>query len=251
MEKIIIHAPEFDAVTAYGIGGLAVLMSVLCVIVYSQGNRRHLKILTPISLFWLGVSAIATLSGLLPRMDIFPPPFIVMMVSFLVATFATGFSAVGKSVATNTSFFAIVALQSFRFPLELLMHQAFEKKIMPIQLSYSGYNFDVMTGLGALILLVILKFKPDTPKWLIWIWNVWGIYCLIAIAMIAVIGSPFVRGFGSEPENLNTWVLFFPYVWLPAVLVMVAIFGHLILTRKLLQGELTTNSRNQNEAQFS
>ena len=57
------------------------------------------------------------------------------------------------------------------------------------------------------------------------------------IALIAVIGSPLVHGFGIDPTNLNTWVLFFPYIWLPSVLVMIAIFGHIVITRKLLQAE--------------
>jgi len=30
-------------------------------------------------------------------------------------------------------------------------------------------------------------------------------------------------------------VLYFPYVWLPTVLVMIALGGHLVLTRKLVR----------------
>ena len=251
MEKILIHAPEFDAVTAYGIGGLALLMITISIIVYSQGDRRRLRILIIGSFLWMGLTAIAARSGLLSKPDVFPPPFVVMMVSMLAVAFALGFSSFGKSVAANISFFVLVALQSFRLPLEFVMHHAFEKKIMPIQLSYSGYNFDVITGFGAVVLLILLKLKPQLPKSIIWVWNVWGIYCLIVIAVVAVAGSPIVRGFGSEPENLNSWVLFFPYVWLPTVLVVLAIFGHIIITRKLLQNSNRKNSRSQDEAQFS
>ena len=42
-----------------------------------------------------------------------------------------------------------------------------------------------------------------------------------------------VRLFGDDPRHLNTWVLFFPYVWLPVVLVTVALAGHLTITRAL------------------
>ena len=42
-----------------------------------------------------------------------------------------------------------------------------------------------------------------------------------------------VRAFGDDPRHLNTWVLYFPYVWLPAVLVIVALAGHLVVTRAL------------------
>ncbi len=54
--------------------------------------------------------------------------------------------------------------------------------------------------------------------------------------MIAIGGSPIFQLFGSEPQNLNTWVLFFPYTWLPVILVTVALSGHLLVTRKMLRG---------------
>jgi hypothetical protein len=234
MEKIIISPPAFEGISAYCIGGLAVLMTVLSVIAYSKGNRRNLLFLSVGAIFWLSSSAFAALSGILARLDILPPPFIVMMVFALISAFAVGCTSFGKTVAENTSWKILIALQCFRLPLEIFMHHAYEKKIMPIQLSYSGYNFDLLTGLGAVILLEILRFSPKFSKQFIWIWNVWGIYCLIAIGVIAVTGSPIIAGFGTEPENLNTWVLFFPYVWLPAVLVVLAVFGHIVITRKLL-----------------
>ena len=59
-------------------------------------------------------------------------------------------------------------------------------------------------------------------------------FCLLVIAIIAVATSPVVRAFGDEAENLNTWVLFFPYVWLPVVLVTIAVSGHIVIPRKLL-----------------
>ena len=50
-----------------------------------------------------------------------------------------------------------------------------------------------------------------------------------------VVATPHsLRGFGDDPRHVNTWVLHVPYVWLPAVLVMIAMTGHLVLTRKLL-----------------
>jgi len=48
-----------------------------------------------------------------------------------------------------------------------------------------------------------------------------------------------VRAFGDEPQNLNTWVLYFPYVWLPVVLVTIALSSHIIITRKLLINDAT------------
>jgi hypothetical protein len=37
---------------------------------------------------------------------------------------------------------------------------------------------------------------------------------------------------------VNTWVLFFPYVWLPVVLVTIAVCAHVVITRRLVMREL-------------
>ena len=66
------------------------------------------------------------------------------------------------------------------------------------------------------------------PAGLIWAWNVWGFWCLAVITVIAVTTSPVLRLFGDDPRDLNTWVLFFPYVWLAVVLVTVALAGHIV-----------------------
>ena len=73
------------------------------------------------------------------------------------------------------------------------------------------------------------------PRPALWVWNAYGIYALAAIAVIAIGGSPMVRAFGDDPRHVNTWVLFFPYVWLPVVMVSAAIFGHGVITRALLR----------------
>jgi hypothetical protein len=33
---------------------------------------------------------------------------------------------------------------------------------------------------------------------------------------------------------VNTWVFYFPYVWLPTILVQAALFGHVVIFRRLL-----------------
>jgi hypothetical protein len=57
---------------------------------------------------------------------------------------------------------------------------------------------------------------------------------LLAIIAIAMASLPRFHVFGSEPQHLNTWVAYFPFVWLPAGLVSAALLGHLLLWRRLL-----------------
>jgi hypothetical protein len=65
-------------------------------------------------------------------------------------------------------------------------------------------------------------------------WNALGTVLLVTILVIAVASLPTFGLFGRKPEQLNTWVAYFPYVWLPAGLVSGAVLGHVLLWRRLL-----------------
>jgi hypothetical protein len=53
------------------------------------------------------------------------------------------------------------------------------------------------------------------------------------ISVVALAAMPLIHAFGTAPEALNTWVAYFPFVWLPASLVTLAIAGHIVVLRKL------------------
>lgn len=145
-----------------------------------------------------------------------------------------GLSRIGTALINHTDLQSLVALQIFRLPLELLMLRAALLGIMPVEFSLLGYNFDFLTGLGALLIAVLTAIGRQVPTKLLWAWNVLGIGCLLVIAVLAALTSPIVHAFGTAPVRLNTWVLYFPYALLPLLLVSCAAFGHVLMTRKLL-----------------
>jgi hypothetical protein len=231
---IVIHPPPFDPIAAYGIGGITILVAIVWVVLFSQRNSGRALVLSIAVTVLMALSAIIALSGQLSRFDSFPPPMLIMIASVFIVSFALGLSSFGRNAAAHSSFATLVGFQSFRLPLELIMHQAGNVGIMPVQLSYSGYNFDIVTGITALLLFVAMQLGATIPRSVLWAWNLWGWLCLVVIVFIAIATSPVVRASGDEPQHLNTWVLYFPYVWLPVVLVTAAISGHIIVTRKLL-----------------
>ena len=226
--------PVFDAITASGIGGLALVMAG--VVVWLRVRYQSVSP-WPTALVlggWLALTAALALAGVLTRFDLRPPPMAVMIPAIFLLPMAVALSPLGGRLAVALPVATLVGLQMFRLPLELLMHRAAGLAIMPSELSYAGYNFDIVTGTGAVVLCAAMRVtRVPTP--LVWLWNVWGLGCLGMIAWIARRSSPMVRGFGDDPSHVNTWVLYFPYVWLPSVLVMLALAGHLVLTRKLLR----------------
>ena len=102
---------------------------------------------------------------------------------------------------------------------------------MPVQMSYSGRNLDIVTGISALVLAVAMLIWK-VPRMILWIWNVMGLLLLINIVGVAVLSLPLFQFFG--PDQLNTFVAYPPYVLLPAIMVLAAWAGHLVIFRALL-----------------
>jgi hypothetical protein len=199
-----------------------------------QPRKPRLRLgLAAAALLVMGLSALAATSGRLARFDAFPPPMFLMILSVFIMGFGVGLSRIGRHAADTLPLVSLIGLQTFRLPLEILMHRAGALGIMPPQLSFGGYQFDIVTGLTACLLYGLMRGGAAVPRWALWVWNVWGWWCLLVITVIAVTTSPVLRLFGDDPRNVNTWVLYFPYVWLPVVLVTVAIAGHVMVTRAL------------------
>ena len=176
------------------------------------------------------VSAGGALSGVLSDTSRRPPVFLLLMALCVAATVSAALSSFGARIS-RLPLWALVLAQAFRLPLELVMHRAADAGVMPIEMSFGGYNFDIVTGVSALVLGLALA-RGNLPLPIVVAWTVMGSVLLAIIDGVAFAATPFVAAFG--PEHVNTWVLYFPYVWLPTLLVQAALFGHIVIFRRLL-----------------
>ncbi|MGB0993888.1 MAG: hypothetical protein ACPG32_15640, partial [Akkermansiaceae bacterium] len=183
----------------------------------------------------LSLPIAAAVSGTLIRFDFTPPPSMLLPIYVLVLSAVVSFSKIGKNLIANNSLGVLIIIQSMRIPVELLLHYGSEQEIVPEMLSITGWNYDLISGIGAAVIGGLLTGGIDVNRRVIWLWNFFGIGCLIMIFFIAVTSNPLIRAWGDDPKMLNTWVLYWPYVLLPCFLVVVAVSGHILVTRKLMQ----------------
>jgi hypothetical protein len=232
---------QHSAPVAFGISLLAVALAVLFVVsvrravpVATSEDRRRITLRTAaLTVAWMTLMAGLALSGWFAQFDQRPPPMLFMMALSVGAGVAVGVSRVGAWLSTLPLAW-LVGWQAFRLPLELTMHHAANVGLMPSVMSYSGYNFDIVTGTSALALaLWLFHSKKALPKLVLVLWNALGTALLMIVLGVALLSSPFLRFFGED--QVNRWVAYFPYVWLPAVLVSTAAMGHIVIARRLLE----------------
>jgi CubicO group peptidase (beta-lactamase class C family) len=184
---------------------------------------------------WMAGTYAAALLGVL-RFDGRVPAMMLLPPAMLALSVGLGVSGFGRRLAIGLPLWVLVGFQSFRLPLELLMHEAYDAGLMPVQMSYSGLNFDIITGASAPVVAALVARGRGGAR-LVRAWNIVGSLLLCNIVVVSLLSTPTpLRVFRTPPAN--TWVGTAPYVWLPAVMVALAVLGHIVVHRAL-----TANAR--------
>jgi hypothetical protein len=179
---------------------------------------------------WMALTATAAARGWL-RFDS-PPTMLLVFAAVFAIALGIARSRVGLKLVTGLPLEALVGFQGFRVLVELLLHRAYREGLMPVQMSYSGRNFDIVTGLTAIALGVWLASGRRSLR-LVALWNVMGVGLLLNVLIVALLSAPTpFRVFMNEPSNI--WVTQAPWIWLPAVMVLCAVMGHGLVFRYLL-----------------
>jgi hypothetical protein len=182
---------------------------------------------------WMALTDVAARSGVLRHWDWTPPPFLALPLAILALGVAIATGSIGRRFAAHLPLWWLVAGQSFRLPLELAMHDLYQRGVMPVQMSYSGRNLDIVTGATAVIVAALVA-RGYAGRRLVAVWNVLGLGLLVNIVAVAILSTPQFAAFGAD--RLNVFVTYPPFVWLPAILVLAALAGHLVIFRALRPG---------------
>jgi hypothetical protein len=232
-----VYPGEAPLVVWLGIPGIAAALVALFVWANRRAaarlgldSRRRTLAAAALAGGWCALQAALAGSGLLARFDARPPPLALFLVAVFAGALALGASRFAAPLARGLPLAGLVGFQAFRLPLEWVMHEAARAGVMPSLLSFSGWNFDVVTGTLALPVAALVAIGR-APRWLVPAWNAFGLAALAMIAAIAVGTAPFVQAFG--PGQVNAWVAHLPFVFLPGVMVVAALFGHVLVIRQL------------------
>lgn len=186
-----------------------------------------------IIVLWVALLLILSYNGFFADFSKLPPrPALAIMIPLpfvLLFAFSKGGTQLLRSIPPHW----LVLMQSFRIMVELLLLVAFIAGKLPVQMTFEGRNFDIVTGVLALpVGYVLMRKKSNAKKWLIG-FNIIGLLLLLNVLMIAVFSMPTpLRQFTNEPAL--TLVAQFPFILLPGVLVPVAYTMHIFSLRQQL-----------------
>lgn len=181
-----------------------------------------------ISILWLAVTGTLAYLGFYENTSSLPPRFLfVLLPGILIFTFQYKWA---KKARLNIT--SLLAIHALRLPVELILHQLYLQKKIPILMTYEGWNFDILTGMSAILLLAYKLFTgKELNRSLMILWNLTGLALLLIIVSIAILSAPLpIQQLAFDQPNIA--VLEFPIVFLPAYIVPAVFVSHVLLIQK-------------------
>jgi hypothetical protein len=180
---------------------------------------------------WALFVSIWSISGKMSDFSIFPINMLAVLIIPMITILAFTFSKAGKEILLRIPFENIIRIQAFRFFVELLLWALYLESQVPVQMTFEGRNFDVLSGFSAPIIAFLVTKGKISGMGLV-IWNIACLGSLINILTTAILSMPTpLRVFMNEPSN--TIVTLFPVSWLPGLLVPLAYGLHFLSLRQL------------------
>lgn len=123
----------------------------------------------------------------------------------------------------------LLSIHVLRIPVELVLFQLFLQHKIPNLMTFKGWNFDILIGFSALVLLIYqLLSKQKINRHFFTIWNIIGIVFLLFIVTLAILSSPLpIQQFAFDQPNIA--VLEFPFCFLPTCVVPIVLMSHILL----------------------
>lgn len=186
-----------------------------------------------ISLVWLIVQAITASTGFYQRTDTVPPRLPLLIGPPLLLIIGLFVSKRGHQFIDAFRLDQLTVLHSVRIAVEIVLFLLFTYKTVPRVMTFEGHNFDILAGLTAPLVYYATFARQQLSRQALLIWNIVCLGLLVNIVVTAILSAPtpFQQLAFDQP---NIAIQYFPFVWLPSVVVPIVLLAHLSAIRQLI-----------------
>mgnify|MGYP007116875369 FL=1 len=162
-----------------------------------------------------------------------PPRIMIVVIPSFLCIGYLFVSHGGRRFLDNLDLKLLTLLCIIRIPVEFVLYWLFLQKAVPELMTFAGRNFDIIAGITApIIAFLCFKGKTVTHKRLLIGWHIFSFLLLMNIVILAILSapSPFQQLAFDQP---NIAIFYFPFIWLPTIVVPIVFLSHLASIRKL------------------
>lgn len=217
---------------------IAIVIAVLGFIYFaiSAATSGKKSIVPPIVITiligWIFIVSLQTFNGFftnlsgIPRLPIFVGIPVLTTIILLIVPRT-------RAVLMNMPITTLHYLHIIRVPVEMVLWWLAVSRAIPVDMTFEGSNFDIISGISAPFAAVFLVGARSKNRVGAIIWNVVALGLLVNIVGTAISYLPyFFTPTGGEVANLG--VFYFPYVLLPTFVVPAVLFCHLVSLCQLI-----------------
>lgn len=200
----------------------------------SLKKKKYYIVTAVVMAGWLITSALIALNGTLFDFTSTPPKLmLIILPPVLAISYLSSSNRVNALIHEIPSSW-LVYIQSFRILIEIFLWMLFAGNIIPVQMTFEGLNYDILTGLSAPLVGYYTLSQNKWPRIVAVLWNFSGLLLVTNIFLVAFLSTPGpLRQFFNDPPN--TIVAYFPFVWLPAFIVPFAYLMHILSIKQIVK----------------
>lgn len=208
-------------------------ITLLTAIVLFYKASYSSKIVLAVLFLWIIAQSLISYFGFYKLENTIPPRFALLLFPPLTMIVILFITKKGKAFIDGLNIKILTLLHVIRIPVELVLLWLFMHKAVPELMTFEGRNFDILSGISAPIVYYFTFVKKKIKYKFLLIWNFICLALVLNIAVNAVLSLPTkFQQFAFDQPNVA--LLQFPFTLLPAVLVPIVVFSHLVSIRQLL-----------------
>ncbi|HMP66209.1 MAG TPA: hypothetical protein PKD11_11540 [Pyrinomonadaceae bacterium] len=185
--------------------------------------------------FWMMFQAILGIGGFYRDFGSFPPRIVIFGVLPAVVVLVSLLAYAKESLVYRLPIPTLTILHAIRLPVEYVLHRLYVEGAVPVQMTYEGHNFDILSGISAVVVYLIAFKGGATKRSLLIVWNLGALLLLAVIVTTAALAVPSpIQTIAFDRPNVG--ILYFPFIWLPTIVVPIVLFCHLASLAKLISG---------------
>lgn len=154
-----------------------------------------------------------------------PPRFIFLLIPAIISMLIIFNSKIGMSFVSKFDLRYLTLIHIVRIPVEIVLYYLAINKLVPSMMTFEGLNFDIISGISAIVVYYLYFVKKQSNKKYLLVWNYVCLLLLINIVSIAILSLP-TKFQVLSLQQANIGVGYFPFVFLPSIIVPIVAFSH-------------------------
>ena len=210
-----------------------ILVTFVTVFLFYRASGSNNKLLTVV-LAWMTLQGAVAATGFFTVTNTIPPRLVLLLAVPLAGITVTLLTSKGKSFVDGFDLKQLMLIHTIRIAVEIVLFLLFLNRVMPRLMTFEGRNFDLIAGISAPLMYYYGFVKRKVSPTGIVAWNIICLGILFFTVGNAILSAPTpFQKFGFDQPTVA--VLYFPFVWLPGVVVPLVIMSHLLTIRSLLK----------------